>query len=278
LVLFFQEKSTEESHEHYPAFKIINMNGRLYDPVIGRFFSPDNYVVDNENTQDFNRYSYARNNPLKYIDPTGMLIDDYGLFKNGDVKKLRDTYDNFDRLIALDDKGKETNKQIKVYDRNILPDLATKRKGFDGTNFAISESSETGDVYLFASKNSNVEWGLDGFRNNGKNEYVVYTDHKPDGIRPASDWYMFKNKPLNFQIHSHPTNNMDYRNASGFGEVYGGDKQKITEYYYSNGKKVPESYIYHPHSESLIKYTPWNSQSNIKTGVTYPGGLLFLYK
>ena len=28
-------------HEHYPYFKIINMNGRLYDPVIGRFFSPD---------------------------------------------------------------------------------------------------------------------------------------------------------------------------------------------------------------------------------------------
>jgi hypothetical protein len=27
-------------HEHYPYFKIINMNGRLYDPVIGRFFSP----------------------------------------------------------------------------------------------------------------------------------------------------------------------------------------------------------------------------------------------
>ena len=34
LVLFFQEKSTAE----------INMNGRLYDPEIGRFFSPDKYV------------------------------------------------------------------------------------------------------------------------------------------------------------------------------------------------------------------------------------------
>jgi RHS repeat-associated protein len=31
-------------HEHYQFFKIINMNGRLYDPVIGRFFSPDTYV------------------------------------------------------------------------------------------------------------------------------------------------------------------------------------------------------------------------------------------
>ena len=58
-------------HEHYPYFKIINMNGRLYDPVIGRFFSPDKYVANSSFTQDFNRYSYARNCPLMYTDPSG---------------------------------------------------------------------------------------------------------------------------------------------------------------------------------------------------------------
>ncbi len=47
------------------------MNGRLYDPVIGRMLSPDNYVQDVTNTQSYNRYSYANNNPLKYTDPTG---------------------------------------------------------------------------------------------------------------------------------------------------------------------------------------------------------------
>ena len=47
-------------------FDIINMNGRLYDPVLGRFFSPDN-------SQSFNRYSYCLNNPLKYTDPSGEL-------------------------------------------------------------------------------------------------------------------------------------------------------------------------------------------------------------
>ena len=62
-------------HEHYPEFKIINMNGRLYDPVIGRLFSPDKYVANSTFTQDFNRYSYARNNPLMYTDPSGEFLN-----------------------------------------------------------------------------------------------------------------------------------------------------------------------------------------------------------
>ena len=60
-------------HEMLNEFDIINMNGRLYDPVLGRFFSPDNYVQMPDNSQNFNRYSYCLNNPLKYTDPSGEL-------------------------------------------------------------------------------------------------------------------------------------------------------------------------------------------------------------
>lgn len=65
-------------HEMLSEFDIFNMNGRLYDPVLGRFFSPDNYVQMPDNSQSFNRYSYCLNNPLKYTDPSGNLfgIDD----------------------------------------------------------------------------------------------------------------------------------------------------------------------------------------------------------
>ena len=65
-------------HEMLGEFDIINMNGRLYDPVLGRFFSPDNYVQMPDNSQNFNRYSYCLNNPLKYTDSSGDLfgIDD----------------------------------------------------------------------------------------------------------------------------------------------------------------------------------------------------------
>ncbi len=58
-------------HEHLPQFGIINMNGRMYDPVLGRMLSPDNYVQMPDFTQNFNRYAYCVNNPLKYTDPSG---------------------------------------------------------------------------------------------------------------------------------------------------------------------------------------------------------------
>ena len=65
-------------HEMLPEFGLINMNGRLYDPQIGRFLSTDNYVQEPWNSQNFNRYSYCLNNPLKYTDSSGELfgIDD----------------------------------------------------------------------------------------------------------------------------------------------------------------------------------------------------------
>lgn len=59
-------------HEHLAEFGLINMNARLYDPVLGRMLSPDNYVGD-AGSQGFNRYSYANNNPLVYTDPSGNI-------------------------------------------------------------------------------------------------------------------------------------------------------------------------------------------------------------
>lgn len=61
-------------HEHLRGVGLIHMNGRLYDPKLHRFLSPDNYVQDPTNTQNFNRYGYVLNNPLKFTDPDGEFI------------------------------------------------------------------------------------------------------------------------------------------------------------------------------------------------------------
>jgi RHS repeat-associated protein len=62
-------------HEHLIEFGLINMNGRVYDPFLGRMLSPDNYVQAPDFTQNLNRYSYCFNNPLKYTDPSGEWIN-----------------------------------------------------------------------------------------------------------------------------------------------------------------------------------------------------------
>jgi len=58
-------------HEHLDAFGIINMNGRVYDPMTAMFFSPDPFVFNPANWLSYNRYSYVLNNPFKYVDPGG---------------------------------------------------------------------------------------------------------------------------------------------------------------------------------------------------------------
>ncbi|MCP5130849.1 MAG: hypothetical protein H6985_14850 [Pseudomonadales bacterium] len=51
------------------------MNGRIYDPRLGRMLSPDPVTQAPENGQNYNRYSYAYNNPLKYTDPRNEIQD-----------------------------------------------------------------------------------------------------------------------------------------------------------------------------------------------------------
>ena len=64
-------------HEHLKEFDLINMNGRMYDPVLARFLSPDKLLQNPSNTQNYNGYSYVLNNPLKYTDPSGWAYGGY---------------------------------------------------------------------------------------------------------------------------------------------------------------------------------------------------------
>ena len=58
-------------HEHLAELGIIHMNGRLYDPVLGRFLQADPIIQAPHNAQSHNRYVYVLNNPLSFTDPSG---------------------------------------------------------------------------------------------------------------------------------------------------------------------------------------------------------------
>ncbi len=62
-------------HAYLQEVGLIHMNGRVYDPVLGRFMSADPNVQSPTHTQSFNRYAYVMNNPLNATDPTGFEGD-----------------------------------------------------------------------------------------------------------------------------------------------------------------------------------------------------------
>ena len=92
--------------EHLNAFGLINMNGRMYDPVMSSFLSVDRYVQQPDNSQSFNRYAYCMYNPLRYVDPSGWLMSrPYGsgtIPPNGAPNKQPVAIDGGYRLAVID--------------------------------------------------------------------------------------------------------------------------------------------------------------------------------
>jgi RHS repeat-associated protein len=61
-------------HEHLDRVGLIHMNGRIYDPELGRFLSADPILQFPASTQGLDRYAYVLNNPVSLSDPSGHLV------------------------------------------------------------------------------------------------------------------------------------------------------------------------------------------------------------
>ncbi len=67
------ENSYEYAGEEYDEETgLVYLRNRYYDPEIGRFISPDSVVGNLGDPQTLNPYAYVRNNPVNYIDPSGL--------------------------------------------------------------------------------------------------------------------------------------------------------------------------------------------------------------
>jgi RHS repeat-associated protein len=63
-------------HEEDDELGLVNMKGRLYDPQVGRFLTPDPVIGTPTFGQSWNPYSYVVNSPLSYVDPTGFTEEE----------------------------------------------------------------------------------------------------------------------------------------------------------------------------------------------------------
>lgn len=80
---FEAEPASEKTEivEKGASESVVHMNGRIYDPLLGRFLSADPVVQFPNDLQSYNRYSYTLNNPLRYTDPGGHSVA--GMFWSG---------------------------------------------------------------------------------------------------------------------------------------------------------------------------------------------------
>jgi RHS repeat-associated protein len=67
-------------HEHLDNVRLIHMNGRLQDPLLGVMLTPDPLLGILGNSQSLGRYAYVTNNPASLSDPGGFLFGKVGKF------------------------------------------------------------------------------------------------------------------------------------------------------------------------------------------------------
>ena len=207
--------SNYESEEEFDLANI-NFGQRVYNPTIGRFDKNDRF---SEKYYTFSNYSYALNNPIRFIDPDGNMavpFDDYRLGRDGQIKLVKRTTDQTDRLYNAD-KTESIEVSKGTLDRKVV-DLNQTPTSYNYAQeiFVTGNNKDAVKVFEFASENSKVEFGLDKVELNGKEVSVLKTNHKRESVDKSHLTAMeeagFKVKEVN---HSHPGNDPI---PSGFNE------------------------------------------------------------
>lgn len=129
-------------HLSLDSVGLVHMQGRVYDPTIGRFLSPDFFVQDPYSSQNYNRYSYVLNNPLSYTDPDGELIP---LLIWGGIAAYR-AYSVYDGVTSgVADFKTATDSNAETTDR-VLSTLSLGASAIGGT-VARKATGKLGSIY-----------------------------------------------------------------------------------------------------------------------------------
>jgi len=264
---------------------------RNYDPALGRWFSPDPLA---EEFPERTPYNYVYNNPIRMIDPTGMegetWDNDYKINKKtGEITKIRDTDDEFDRLYATDEKGNIDNnvKPLKINkkdasDNTLISEVANneadhyKNTGQDTEpvntkhNYGVSTSkSQTFKFFKFVAKNSNVEWSVNKFSVGKQVFYLTGTYHRDDkapNLTVNRKSFAPGSKFLGI-IHSHPLTqawDINSRNES----IWQDKPTRVNSY--NNNKPY---LIYFPFNNSTLNIKIAGKKRN-KVQLIYNNGLI----
>ena len=162
-------------HEHLDEIGIVHMNGRVYDPLIGRFMSADPMVEAPLNLKSYNRYAYIWNNPLSAADPSGFC------FICDPFKSISDTLHHWGNVLANDPVARTVvGVAVAYFTAGAATSFFIGEGAFTLTTAGLSlttgASIATGAFGGFAagfvSSGGNFEAGLQGMLTGGMFGYV----------------------------------------------------------------------------------------------------------
>ena len=216
-------------HEHLDEFNLINMNGRVYDPILGRFLSPDNYIQLPDYTQSLNRYSYCLNNPLIYTDPSGDFL--FHLFAAWAGNYLTGVVDNWiNKEMPLGEAFKATPV---VAGTNFTPGNITRQNNFGFSNPQVdAHNIANQDISVQISGFSGMDQELSGYGDFVINQQFVGESPLAGGVAQP-----FNEKVLNeFISYSESTIDGMVYTITGLGSsLYGGFRNMALDMKYNKG-------------------------------------------
>jgi RHS repeat-associated protein len=147
---------------------LMDYKARFYSPYINRFIQPDTIVPGMFNPQNLNRYSYVRNNPIRYTDPSGHVI--------GKALYAGDADLAFSQVYGIKFTG-DFSKNGWGKSQNILAVVEAVKKV--GKKFTESSGGSSGDAFKEVYGAVHFQWGKCG-ECNGAGGYA-YGYQKKEG-------------------------------------------------------------------------------------------------
>lgn len=215
--------------ERANGLKWFDFEARQMDPALGRFTTMDPLA---EKYYSMTPYGYCGNNPMRFVDPTGMFYTDYEINKRGYIKAITEPDNKPDRLFGTN-QATGKRESITVNDKTILPTLAGEsnlvnenkhvtgkrkvtitRKGNEtsrkeeisypkvyGKAATTDSKVEAKAVFEFAAKTSEVEWGVSVYKNDKAVVGTLNEGSLAPNFSPLGEGYEFGNQT--YRAHSH---------------------------------------------------------------------------